>query len=279
MTSIAPVSRSELTQRRRMLRNHRRLQLFQSLLRILAISGLAGGLVWAMTKPIWVLRESNQVIIEGNQVLSDQALQSLLPLSYPQSLLQIKPEAIKHSLASQATIADATVTRQLFPPALRIQVKERVPVAIALTKIPKGNSTPGQISVGLLDRNGVWIPLQTYRSQSSTLKLPSLKVIGLPEYYRSYWAQLYQAVSRSPIKVIEIDCQEPANLILKTELGLVHLGAYSSRLTDQLRVLDQMRYLYRQLNFSQIAYIDLKKPETPSVQMKPTKKLVKSDKL
>jgi cell division protein FtsQ len=262
-----------------MLRRHRRLKLFLSLGRTLAISGFLGGLVWATTRPIWVLRESNQIIIEGNQLLSEQAIKSLLPLSYPQSLLRIEPEAIARSLESQATIADATVTRQLFPPGITVQIKERVPVAIALTNLPKGSSTAtSKASVGLLDQNGVWIPIQSYASQTSTVKLPNLKVIGLPEQYRPYWPQVYQAVSRSPIKVFEIDCQDPTNLILKTELGIVHLGPYSPRLTEQLTVLDQMRQLTAQLKSSQIAYINLKNPEIPSVQMNQTKELVKPDK-
>lgn len=287
MTSISSVSRSELSQRRRILRDHRRLEMFQSLLRTLAVSGLLGGLVWATTRPIWVLRESNQIIIEGNQLLSEQVIQSFLPLSYPKSLLRIQPEELTRSLEFQPTIADATVTRQLFPPGLRVQVKERVPVAlarvevlspIAQIKFPKGSSTPTpKASVGLLDQFGVWIPIQSYASPSSTLKLPNLKVIGLPEQYRPYWTQLYQEVSRSPIKVIEIDCQDPVNLILKTEVGIVHLGPYSPRLSEQLKVLDKMRQLRTQLNPSQIAYIDLKNPETPLVQMNQFKELIKPD--
>jgi len=59
-----------------------------------------------------VLHESNQISIEGNQFLSAGAA-VVLPLSYPQSLLQIQPEAMRY-LESQATIAEATVTRQLF---------------------------------------------------------------------------------------------------------------------------------------------------------------------
>lgn len=280
MARIASVSQPELTQRRRTLRNHRRLKLLQSVLRTLAVSGMAAGLVWATTRPIWVLRESKQISIEGNQFLSGQVLRSLIPLSYPQSLLRIQPEAITRSLESQATIDEATVTRQLFPPGLRIKIKERLPVAVALTKLPAGSSTPTlKAEVGLLDHNGVWIPLQTYISQSTTLKLPNLKVIGLPEQYRPYWTQLYQAVSRSHIKVIEINCQDPANLILKTELGIVHLGAYSPGLTEQLKVLNKMRKLPAQLNSSQVAYIDLKNPETPLVQMNHTKELVKPDQL
>lgn len=274
MTSIPSVSQSELTERRQMLRRHRRLKQFQSLWRTLAISGLLGSLFWGATQPIWVLRKPNQIIIEGNHLLPKQVIRSLLPLSYPQSLLRIQPEAITRSLESQPTIADATVTRQLFPPGITVQIKERVPVAIANTII--GSSTPP--STALLDQNGMWIPIQSYGA-STKLKLPNLKVIGVLEQYRPYWEQLYQAVSHSSVKITEIDCQDPANLILKTELGIVYLGPYSSHLATQLKELDKMRQLRTQLKASQIAYIDLKNPEAPSVQMNQTEELVKPDTL
>lgn len=277
MTSIASVSQAELSQRRRMLRRQRRLKLFQALWRTSAVCGLAGGLVWTTTQPFWVLRESNQIVIEGNQLLSAQAIQSLVPLSYPQSLLRIEPEAIARSLESQPPIAEATVTRQLFPPSLTVQVKERVPVAIALTNPPNGTALTSKAAVGLLDANGVWMPLQSYNALKHTLELPKLKVIGTPEQYRPYWTQMYPALSHSPVRVIEVDCHNPTNLILKTELGIVHLGPYSSRFAEQLNVLDQMRQLPTQLNNGQIAYINLKNPDSPSVQMNQPKELVKSD--
>lgn len=267
MSSIDSVSRSELTQRRKILRTERRMKMFQTIWRTLAVTSMAGGLIWATTRPIWVLRESKQVIVEGNQLLSTQVIKSFVPLSYPQSLLRIEPEAIAQTLEAQPTIADATVTRRLFPPEITVQVKERVPVAITVTKLTKASSTSTSTSIGLLDATGVLIPIQSYSSSERKLKLPNLKVIGPLEQYRPYWVQLYQAVSRSPVKVIEINCQDPANIILKTELGMVHLGAYSSKLTTQLRVLDQMRRLPTKVTSSQVAYIDLTNPETPSVQM------------
>lgn len=279
MTSIVSVSRSDLTQRRRMLRSNRRIQLLQSLWRTLAISSIFGGLVWATTRPVWVLRTSEQIEIRGNYLLSEQVIQSLLPVSYPESLLQVKPEEIAQSLESHAPIAEVTVTRYLFPPSLTVQVKERVPVAIALTQLPSGNSTPTtKPTMGLLDQEGVWIPIQTYTPQvRRELELPQLKVIGLLEHYHSYWSQLYQAVSLSAIKVSEINCQDPANIKLKTELGTVHLGPYSPRLTEQLQVLAQMRQLTQKVPPSQLAYIDLKNLKTPTVQMNQNKNLVKPD--
>lgn len=267
MTSIESVSRTELNQRRKMLRTHRRLKMLQAAWQILAVSGILGGLVWATTRPIWVLRESSQVAVEGNQLLSVQAIKALLPVSYPQSLLRIQPEAIAQALESQPTIADASVTRELFPPGLRILITERIPVAMAIVQPPQHTASTSPANLGLLDADGVWIPFQSYAQQSTNLRLPQLKVIGSWQHYRSYWSQLYPVVSQSPVKVSEIDCQDPTNIILKTELGLVHLGAYTPQLSQQLQVLDQMRQLPKQLNISQVAYINLKNPRTPSVQM------------
>jgi cell division protein FtsQ len=92
-------------------------------------------------------------------------------------------------------------------------------------------------------------------------------VIGSRDQYRPYWSEVYQAVSHSPVKVFEIDWQNPANLILKTELGNVHFGPYSSRFTEQLGVLDRMRELPTHISPSKIAYIDLKNPDFPAIQM------------
>ena len=258
MNNIASVSQGELTQRRLMLRRHRRIKQIQSVWRTLAISGILGGLIWGATQPIWVVREPGQINVIGNRVLSKQTIQSFLKISYPQTLLEIKPEALAQSLETQPTIANAIVTRKLFPPSLMVQVRERLPVAIALAK----NSPPGLIS-----EDGVWIPQQSYAASSNTsFKMPQLKIVGQVEQYKPYWSQLYQAVSNLKVKVSEIDCQNPDNLILKTELGTVYLGAYSSKLTEQLQVLEQMRHLPTQLNPQDIAYIDLSNPATPAIQ-------------
>lgn len=278
MTSIASVSQEKLTDRRKQLRRARRIKSFQAIWRSLFVGGMASSLVWAITLPDWVIRQPEQVVIEGNHFLSSKAIRSLLPLSYPQSILRVQPQAIAKSLESQAPIAEATVSRQLVPPGLTIQVKERKPVAIAVGTAPLGaiaqaaasqnaktsNATPPP---GLLDEQGVLMPSSSYTKLEQNLELPTLKVIGSRDQYRSYWSEVYQAVSHSPVKVFEIDWQNPANLILKTELGNVHFGPYSSRFTEQLGVLDRMRELPSHISPSKIAYIDLKNPDFPAIQM------------
>ncbi|MBW4557726.1 MAG: FtsQ-type POTRA domain-containing protein [Trichormus sp. ATA11-4-KO1] len=269
MAGIVSVSHRHLVQRRKKLRRQRQMKIIQAIWRTVAISGLAGGLLWVAIQPIWVLNAPNQIVMKsGDQLLSEAVIQSLLVISYPQSLWRIQPSAIAHSLQQQPTIAQASVSRRLFPPGLNIEIQERVPVAIG--QKPKAQNTATgkkQVSVGLLDASGVWIPLEKYTLVNPSVKLPSLKVVGSPEQYRSYWSQLYPSLSQSTVKVTEIDCQDPTNIILKTELGNVHLGVPGPQLTEQIKVLSQMRYLNGKINNSQIEYINLKNPKYPLVHV------------
>jgi cell division protein FtsQ len=280
MTSIAPVSQTELTQRRQKLRRQRRVRFFQASWRSLAVAGLAGGAVWAATLPAWVIRKPEQVTIKGNQFISAQTIRTLLPIAYPQSLLKIQPQAIVDALKLKAPISEATVDRQLFPPGLTVRIHERNPVAIAqpslsgvsvsATKSSPLSANAVQTNLtqpGLLDENGIWTPLETYTSLNQSFKLPTLKVTGRLSHYRPYWATLYQMLSRSPVKVSEINWDDPNNLILKTELGFVHFGAYGSSFANQLKALDQMRRLPSHVNPSQVSYIDLRNPDSPFIQM------------
>lgn len=275
MPDIVSVSRKDLAQRRQKLRRRRQVKIFQTIWRTVAISGLAGSLFWISIQPIWVLKTPKQVLItSGEQSLSPEAVQSLLPLSYPQSLWRIKPSMIAESLKKQPTIARATVNRRLFPPGLIIEIEERVPVALAQKTKEQGNAD--KKNTGLIDASGIWIPLEKYTLMNPGVKLPSLKVIGIPEQYGSYWNQLYFYVSQSSIKITEIDCQDPTNLRLKTEIGHVYIGAFSPQLPEQISLLDRIRNLPKKLNPSEIEYIDLTNPDSPLVHMIQKKEIVNS---
>ncbi len=265
MSNIAKVSKSVFKHRRQKLRHHRRWQVLAVIWQTLALSGLAGGLLWAFTQPAWVISSVKQVNVEGNQLLSDEAIVSLLSWEYPQSLWELQPQLLAQTLRAQPPIARAQVSRHLFPPSVSLFVEERHPVALT-----QPNPTLGALDseqVGWLDADGNWIPLETYSHLAQSQSLPTLMAIGPKERYRQYWHLLYKSLSRTPVKVFEIDWQEPGNLVLKTELGVVHLGPLTSRLDEQLLVLDRMRQLPNQLDSGQIAYIDLKNPASPSLQL------------
>ncbi|MDP5018327.1 FtsQ-type POTRA domain-containing protein [Anabaena sp. UHCC 0187] len=299
MAGILSVSRINLAQRRQKLRRQRQIKVIQAIWRTVAVTGFASALLWVAIQPMWVLKDSEQIVIKSGdsearprtQLLTQKDIYSLLGLSSPQSLWRIEPSVIADSLRKQPHIAQATVNRRLLPPGLIIEIQERVPVAIAQIRkdqavtncilAPSFTGKPSNIQsclqnsnganqenqLGLLDASGVLMPMAKYISINPKVKLPQMIVIGLTAQYKLFWTQMYKAISQSSLKVTEIDFQDPTNLILKTELGNVHLGSPSNKIPEQIQVLVQMRHLPTKVNLRNIDYIDLKNPTTPVVQV------------
>lgn len=263
MTQIASVSHRDLQKRRNKLRRQKKIKIVQTIWQTFAVSSMAAGLLWVVFQPIWVLKAPKQILVSGNQLLDDKVIHSTMTLSYPQSLWRIEPSEITKSLTKQPAIAQAAVSRRLFPPGLIVQVKERVPVAI----VKKSLSSDKNSFSGLLDANGNWIPVGKDKSLNPNFDLPNLSVIGYSNKYRSSWILIYQALRQTSIQVRVIDFQSPTNIVLKTELGNVFLGSPSPNLPDQIRTLAQMRQIKTQLNLEQIDHIDLRNPKKPLVQM------------
>lgn len=269
MSDLSHISRNQLQSRRQILRRQRRHLILQVLWRFLALSGLTTAVFWGTTRPIWLIQDSSQIDVRGNQLLSDQTIQDLIPLDYPQPLLKVQPEELAEQLQNRAPIVSAKVSRQLLPPRLNVQVQERQPVALVL---PVGETSgdakeSDYLPAGLIDADGAWMPKSSFLLAATTIDLPSLRVRGLQSQSRRAWSHVYEKIQQSPVKIHEIDWRNPSNLILQTELGVVYLGPFTSELEQQLATLDKMRNLSEQLEEREVAHIDLTNPSMPSISV------------
>ncbi len=210
--------------------------------------------------------------MSDNQLLSDQIVQGLMPVPYPQSLLNVKPDDLANSLETYAPIKSAVVSRRLIPPGLRVRVVERVPVAIAVpdtarpVEVIPDQPVPFQ-EPGLIDAEGYWMPRNSFGDLGVSLSSPPLSVRGLRPGYETDWQAIFQSVQRSPVKIMAIDWTHSSNLILQSELGAVHLGPYGNRFDEQMAALDRMRQISTQINPEKIAFIDLHDPDNPVVEI------------
>jgi cell division protein FtsQ len=219
---------------------------------------MAGGMVWVVTLPYWVIAEPKQVEIEGEELLSEAKVRELLSFPYPQSIWQLPTHKLNQRLLAAPPLLEATLTRQLSPPRLSVKIEERQPVALAWNdKAP-----------GYLDGEGVFIPKSFYEKRPRQLLALSLKVLGMQPKYRENWQEVYHLINNFPIKVSEVHWQDPSNFVLKTELGKVHFGPYSSQFPQQIKQLAQLRSLSAYIPLAEIVYIDLANPEVPKVQLK-----------
>lgn len=251
-----PYSNEELRDRRRQLRKERQVRTLKVSWQVLLLSGIGGGVVWGITRPDWTISKPQQVNIVGNQSLTTGAVQNMLGLHYPTSLLQIEPQALNAKLLAQGSVVKATVHRELLPPRLDIQIRDRLPVAIV------DRSINNKVTKGLLDETGQWLPLSSYRLRAD--QLPKLRLLASQSC--PGWTELYKALQQSPVQVSEVDCQDPLQLTLVTEIGLVRIGQF-----DRIKIYKQLQKAHELRNWQQStslknAIVDLENPQSPKLQ-------------
>lgn len=266
-------SGKKINQRQVKLKKERAQKTRVILWRSLIALAILGSLGWVLTRPNWVIRENSQIDIEGNHILSEDAVRNLISLSYPQSIFKIPVPQLKNELESLPPLEEVEITRQLFPPRINLNVKERIPVAIAL------DSSSPQDVLGFIDQEGIFLPENFYSSVKEEFVLPKIRVIGFKEENPLEWNQLYQIINESKIKIKQIDGRDSNNLILLTELGKIYLGPKRNILSKQLRVLEQMGDLPSRVKIQEIDYIDLTDPANPLIQVFELKSKVKSKEL
>jgi cell division protein FtsQ len=118
--------------------------------------------------------------------------------------------------------------------------------------------------VGYLDRYGVWLPQSSY---PSGIPRPALTVLEPSDRPIPYWTQLYDQVQNSPVPIQQVDARNPQNLILITELGMMHCGSYRPELfAVQLQAIANLRQLPATIDRKIISFFDLRDPSAPIAQ-------------
>ncbi len=262
----------ELAERRRQLKIKRRVKFYQRVWRSLAMVGFAGGMVWLATSPIWLVRSAEQVEVSKNRLLSEESVRSLLPIPYPQSLLEVEPDRLAVALQDYAPIESAVVSRRLVPPGLHVRITERQPVAIALpNKAQPVQTIPNQPQPfqepGLIDAEGYWMPRNSFSELGAEVAAPVLAVEGMRPGYEGTWQVIYKEIQQSPVEITAINWSDPNNLILQSELGAVHIGAFGEQFAAQLAALDQLRSINEEVNPAKVTFINLQDPENPIIEI------------
>jgi cell division protein FtsQ len=226
------------------------------------MSGILASVAWVANQPDWTISKPEQIQIQGNRYLSDATIRSMLAIRYPQAVMQLAPEQLTARLLNRGSISSVRIDRSLLPLRLVVQIEDRPPVAQVL-------QSPDNPPLTFVDERGTQIPIANY-APSVRAAIPRLRVFALAKTMCPNWPQLYQAVHSSAVLIGSIDCRNPQNLILQTEVGKVRLGSVSDRqrLTGQIQQLDLLRDWRKHTNVLEVDYLDLENPAAPKLQLK-----------
>ena len=226
-----------------------------SLWRSCCTLGCALGIGIAMSLPLWRIEDRSQIEIDGVKLVGKDAIYRSLNLSYPQFVWQINGLNLTQKVRSIPSIEDVRVNRQLMPPRIIISLREKVPVAVA--------TSGGEI--GFLNARGEWIEGEFYPNINSSL--PKLKASDYQAQYRQRWQKMYPLIALYPeLQIDEVQFHPSGSLYVNTKLGKVFLGADSSRLEQQFKMMARLKNLPEHLDRSEISYIDLSDPSSSLIQ-------------
>lgn len=268
--SYQPPTREALRQRRQQLRQQRRSSFLQAVWRLGVSVGVLSALGVVIRHPYWQLIDPEQIVVTGNQWLSDDQIRQNLGIRFPVELWHIQPQSIEDALLAttlipnhngtvvlgQSPVRSVLIHRQLIPAGLRIHVQERIPVARS-----KVYGIPG-----FVDQEGAWLSLQQYPELVS--RLPNLTLEGWEHHSPDSWATLLRGLKPSVVRIDQVIWPAGEALRLETEIGPVVLGSLGDTLAEQIYVLGQMRELEQYCNCSpdEIEFIDLTSAQAPSIQ-------------
>ena len=261
MQPSAP-SKTQLKKRRQS-RQKRRVRAVKSLWRFGCMSAILGGFAWTVSRSDWKISHAEQIRVEGNQYLTDNAIRSILAIPYPKLIMELAPEQLTARLIAQGSIASAKIDRGLLPPHLVVQVHDLPPIARVLTD----NNSQSQTFV---DERGHQLPISNYQPNVLS-SLPKLQVRLPTTGSCPDWAKFYQLIQTSPVAIGIVDCRDPQNLFLQTEIGKVRLGAagINSRSNERIQQLDRLRDWKKNAGSVDVDYLDLENPDAPKLQLKP----------
>jgi cell division protein FtsQ len=263
-------STEQLKQRRRQLQQQRRIRAVKSLWRFSCMGGILAGVGWLANQANWQISKPEQVRIEGNNYLNDETIRSILAISYPKLMMEIAPAQITAQLLDRASISTVRIDRSLLAPHLIVRVQDLPPVArLMVDEHPE----PQQF----VDELGRQVPISSYRT-AVVQSPPRLQLRPAQRGVCPGWTQIYRAVRTSPILIGIVDCRDPQNLTLQTEIGEVRLGSFrdEASLNDRMQQLDRLRNWRSSMPHPEaVNYLDLENPDAPFIQTKSQKTIPK----
>ena len=232
------------------------------------MSGILTGLGWVIYEPDWKISKPEQIQIEGNQYLSDTTVRSMLEIPYPKLIMELAPAELAAQLtaklaaqSSDLSSVSVKIDRRILPPRTIVQIQDLPPVAQIVPK----NTTHVQT---FIDERGLQLPISSYRPIVRRYA-PTLQLLLPDRGVCPGWSQLYRAIHTSPVAVGVVDCQNPQNVILQTEVGKIRLGAIGNKLkiTNQMQQLDRLRNWQKHATSENVDLLDLENPDSPKLQL------------
>ena len=204
---------------------------------------------------------TQDIRISGSRLFSQNDLVKNSSLKLPIRLIFIKTKFLEKELKQNLSLKDISVSRQIFPFGLRVQVKTRTPIAYA-----ERISNDEKI-LGFIDKDGVFINKQN--AQEIDLSGLNIKVFGWEEKFKKTLSEILMVQENYEFEIVKITFSPNGFLHLEEkDLKTILLGFNRDLIKYQLQIINNFKNEFKKNNFfEKIDIIDLTDPKKPKIKV------------
>ncbi len=200
------------------------------------------------------------IYINGAEFISVNDIIENTSLKLPRKLIFIKTKLIEKELKQNTSLRQISISRQIFPFGLVINIQARKPVAFA-EREEKGIKIKG-----FVDKDGFFIK-EKYLSENENLTFP-IKIFGWKKDYRKLISLIIKTYKETDdLEAIKISSVGFITLEDKF-LQKIYFGFKNQKIEDKLNLIFDIKEQIKKRNISKkIKSLDLTDPANPKIKV------------
>ena len=199
--------------------------------------------------------------ISGSQLFSQNDVANISTLKFPIRLIFIETNLLEKELKQNLSLKNVSVSRQIFPFGLKVQVKTRTPIAYG-ERILNGEKISG-----FIDKDGIFINKQNV--EEIDLSRLNIQIFGWKERFKTTLSEILIAKENYEFEIVKITFSPNGFLTLEEkDLKKIFLGFNPHLIKYQLQIIHNLKNQLKKNNFSEkIDNIDITDPNKPKIKV------------
>jgi len=199
--------------------------------------------------------------ISGSELFSQNDLINNSSLKIPIRLIFIKTNLLEKELKHNLSLKNVSVSRQIFPFALKVKIKTRTPIAYG-ERILNDEKI-----LGFIDKDGIFIDKQN--TDEKNLNKITIKVFGWKEKFKKILSEIFIAQKNYKFEIVKITFSPNGFLTIEEkDLKTIFLGFKPNLINYQLQIINNLKNEFKENNFPQkIDNIDITNPNKPKIKV------------
>ena len=199
--------------------------------------------------------------ISGSKLLTQNDVANISTLKFPTRLIFIQTNLLEKELRQNLSLKNVSVSRQIFPFGLKVQVKTRTPIAYG-ERILNGEKISG-----FIDKDGIFINKQNV--EEIDLSSLNIQIFGWKERFKETLSEILISRDNYEFEIVKITFSPNGFLTLEEKnLKKIFLGFNPNLINYQLQIINDLKIQFKKNNFyEKIDSIDITDPNKPKIKV------------